>query len=134
MKIIALAIVLVAAGCGWLKSTSRAVADDVVDCTRAEAVRAAGELGPAIRPLVVSAVAGERPDWSQLRGLAKSWSVELGGCVLANVVTDLEAAVRGAPKTHSQQLDPAALHAGARALLVERFGNARTFKTATGSL
>lgn len=131
-KLIPLLIVL--GGCGWLKSAGRAVADDVVDCTKAEAVRAAGELGPAIRPLVVSAVAGEKPDWSQLQGLAKSWGVDLGACVFANVVTDLEAAVRGAPKTHAQQLDPAALHAGARALLVERFGNARTFRTVTGSL
>lgn len=120
------------AGCGWLKSTSRTVADHAVDCTTAQAVKVAGELGSVVRPAVVAAVAGG--DWAPLKTLAKDGTAEVLGCLLANVATDLERAIRGAPKTHAQQLDPDQLHAGVRALLVERFGNARTFQTPLGAL
>lgn len=79
-------------GCAWFTTAaskeSKAVAGDVVDCTKSEVTKnAITEFGPAIDALLVYATGGGgQLDAAQLGAGAKNFVKGVGGCVVADAI------------------------------------------------
>lgn len=119
-------------------STQKALefAGDVVDCARQADPKAAAELGPLVEALLLQTVTGSQLDWTAVKALAKDFSPELGGCLIAEATARLlnpRAPLPGAPKSGGVVLDPVALRAGFRELAAARFNNLK-FATVGGVL
>lgn len=106
---------LVLAGCAWTKTETKALASDVVDCTKAEAATAITEFGPAIDALLVFVTGGDgKVDGAQLAAAGKGFARELGGCVVADAVARAlkpAPADPNAPKASPLVADAISLHA-----------------------
>lgn len=125
------------AACGWMKNTAHDVATSIVDCTKGEAKKAATELGPVVDILLIQAVDGNsKVDWAPVRDVAKRFSADVGGCVLADAVARAlkpRSEDPQAPKISPLEVDRASLREGFRALSVELWKGA-SFKTDEGTL
>lgn len=77
-------------GCAWLKSESKAVAADAIDCTTEKAIELAKEYGPSVELALRSQLSDTgKIDRTSLKALAKSFATETGQCVLAREVVRL---------------------------------------------
>lgn len=125
VAIVVLAFALVAS-CSKLEHVGNVGKEIVVDCTKTEAVRASSELGPLVDGLLYShADSTGRIDWAPLKDAAKRWSVELGGCVLADAVSRVlrpPAPDPNAPQLSPVMLDLADLRAGFALFKAQHFG------------
>lgn len=87
MLFFVMAIAHTSTGCAWFKSESKAVATDVVDCTKASAVGAIKEFGPAIDALLLYATGANGVVSSEaLEDAGKGFAKEIGGCVIADSI------------------------------------------------
>lgn len=124
-----------AGACSWLKSESKQVAHDVVDCTKPAAVDAAKQFGPIFEAEVVQL---STPDGKLQAGpvadLVKSFAIETGGCVAAKVFASLlkpAPADPNAPKASELELDATSVCAVFEELRRERFAG-KSFKLENG--
>jgi hypothetical protein len=93
------------AACGWLKSETKAVASDVVDCTKANAVSAAMEFAPLVDSMLASALSDTgKMDWASVKAATKSFALDTGGCVLAAAIERLKQ-----PRGQDSQASPLAV-------------------------
>jgi hypothetical protein len=124
---------VVVVGCAWFKSESKAVASDVVDCTKATAVGAIKEFGPAIDALLLYATgANGVVSADAVKDAGKGFAKEIGGCVLADsIARALKPSLPdpNAPKSSPLVADPDSLR---RALATLQPGV--KFHTASGDL
>jgi hypothetical protein len=129
--------VIVACACGWLSKETKAVAADIVDCTTASAKKTVTELGPMADAMLLSAVdAQSKIDWNPITDLAKKFSADVGGCVLADAVARAlkpTPADPNAPKSSPLEVDRVSLRSGFVDLKAKLFPG-KTFKTAAGDL
>lgn len=76
--------------CSWLKSETKHVAADVVDCTTDQALAVAKEYAPSVELAVRSQLSDVgKLDHVSFTELAKSFGTDAGRCVLARVVARL---------------------------------------------
>lgn len=76
--------------CSWLKSETKHVAADVVDCTTDQALAVAKEYAPSVELAVRSQLSDVgKLDHTSFTELAKSFGTDAGRCVLARVVARL---------------------------------------------
>lgn len=120
-------------GCAWFKSESKAVAGDVVDCTKTTAAGAIKEFGPAIDALLVYATGGNGTINSDaIKDAGRGFAKEVGGCVVADAIARAlrpPAADPNAPKASPLEAAPDSL----RATLAELYPG-QHFKTVNGTL
>jgi hypothetical protein len=122
-------------GCAWFKSETRAVAGDVVDCTKAEAVKAITQFGPALDALLVYATGGNgQLNADAVKDASKGFAKEIGTCVLADSITRAlkpAAADPSAPKSSPLEADPESLRQAFEAVR-RSVAPGASFKTAQG--
>lgn len=122
------------AGCGWLKSTAKDTAADVVDCTTAKAKAAVVAYSPLVTSVLVDSIdAAGRADWTKLKTTASGLSSaavdrgtrELFGCAMQAVINRLTdpQLLEGRPQSEGVLVDPVALSSGWSAMRVEVFGD-----------
>lgn len=120
-------------GCAWFKSEDKAIASDLVDCTKGSAPKAIAEFGPVVDALLVYATGGNGAVNSDaIKDAAKNFGKDVGGCVLADAVARAlkpAATGSGAPKSSPLQSDPDSL----RRALAATFPGAH-YHTANGDL
>lgn len=125
------------AACQDVKDAGSGLKSAAVDCTRAETLKVAGELGPVVEHVLTEAVTPDgHIDWAPVKDLAKGFTVDVGGCVLASVVARVlhpAPASPGAPQSSPLAIDREALRAGFGKLKGELFGGV-TFRTPDGEL
>lgn len=113
LRLLAFVAVAGLVGCAWFTSERKAVASDVIDCTKAEAKNAITEFGPAIDALLVLATGGDgNVDTAQLGNAAKNFGKAVGGCVVADAVARAlkpAPADPNAPKASPLVADPGSL-------------------------
>lgn len=130
LPLIAIAMLI---GCAWFTSERKAVAGDVIDCTKAEAKNAITEFGPAIDALLVLATGGDgNIDTAQLGNAAKNFGKAVGGCVVADAVARAlkpAPADPSAPKSSPLVADPVSLRNALAALYPKT-----KFHTANGDI
>lgn len=123
--------------CGWLKKETKAIASSIIDCTKGEASKAVHELGPVVDAVLTNAIDRDsKVDWNPIRDLTKSFTADIGGCVLSDAISRALAPKPddpNAPKASPLEVDAAALRADFAAFKLERFPG-RTFKTEHGEL
>lgn len=129
------ALAIAAASCN-MKNEIKQAGRALVDCTKAESARAVRELGPVVDALLVSTVGGgTRVDFKPLESLAKGWSLDLGGCIVADAVARALAPTPedpGAPRSSELEVDRKALAADFAAFKARSFAGA-SFKLANGA-
>lgn len=131
-----LLLVCAALGCDTLKSAGNAGKDLLIDCTRKETAAVVGEMAPLVETVLIqSADSSGKVSWDPLKDLGKRFTADVGGCIVADVVSRV---LRPAPADPSApQLAPLAvdleqLRADFDAFKAQRFGGV-TFKTANGA-
>jgi hypothetical protein len=128
MRFTPLVLVLTAcSSCAWLKSESKAVADNVVDCTTAAAKDALTQYGPLM---------ADEVDWSRIKSTTKGLALSTGACVLASTVARYLAPHTGsadAPQSEGLVVDATSLKLGWEQARNELYGG-RQFKTEAGLL
>lgn len=91
--------------CGWMKRETKAVASDIVDCTKANAVAAALEYGPLVDSVLASALSDTgKVDWKSVKAATKNFALDTGGCVLAAAIERLKQ-----PRGQDSQASPLAV-------------------------
>jgi hypothetical protein len=133
LSALALIALLILPGCSWLKSTGKAAAKGAIGCLTSEAVQAADELGPLLRPAVVQTFASGKPDTAPFVALGKRADSDLVRCAIASTFAAVAAGLDSTPRTHAQQIDPVAVRAAFRQVSAEAFGGA-TFQTPSGAI
>lgn len=123
------------AACETAKDAAKGAGKAVVDCTKGHAADTVRELGPVMERVVLDAVNPDgRVNWAPVKEVAKEFTTEVGGCVLAHAVARIMTVVReGGAQSSDLQVNRAQLAEDFAALRVELFGGAR-FKTAAGEL
>jgi hypothetical protein len=125
------------AGCDTLKSAGNAGKQILVDCTKKEVATVVDELGPVVEHLIVDTIDGEGSiDWDPIKESATKWTAEIGGCIVADVVSRALAPPPTdpkAPQISPLQVDHTKLRQGFEAFRAERFGGIH-FKTRSGTL
>ncbi len=138
MLALAIAGFVFVASCGILSSsTAKGFGKDVVDCTTSSAKSTINQFGPVVASYLAHSVdGGGRIDWSSIKADTKSFGADVGGCVLASVVSDAlhpKPVDPNAPKSSTLVLDPADLRAGFEDLRRSSLGG-KTFHTEAGTL
>lgn len=125
------------AGCAATKREVRDVADDIVDCTAANAQQLTAQFGPLIDSLLRAATQPDgRIDWVPIKAATKGFAWDTGACVLAEIVARaLRPPVEDptAPKISPLVADPAELRSGFDELRRELW-DGRRFRTKHGVL
>lgn len=101
-------------GCGQLKEEGRAIAGDVVDCTKAEAVKAIEQYAPAVEQVIVDSIGGDgKLDKDRVLAATKTFGTNSAKCVLASTIHRLmspPASSPDAPQSSPLAVDLAGLH------------------------
>lgn len=124
------------AACATMAAEAKHDGRAVVDCTTASAKEAVHEFGPTVDALLAQAVDNDgKVNWDPVKDIAKGFTANLGGCVLADTVARFLHPVQlpGAPKSEPLQVDKAALLSGFDALRSAQYGG-KTFVTEHGTL
>lgn len=130
---------LPAAACGEAaKEAAKTGAGIVVDCTKGAAPQAVKELTPMVEKVVLDAIdTTGKVDWVPIKELGKSFSLEVGGCVLAEAIGRVlspKPADPSAPKSADLVVDAPAVREGFEQTKRELFGQGVTFQTSAGDL
>lgn len=137
LVVIVIPALVAIAACGWLGSETKATAKDLVDCTKGEAKQVTAELGPVVDVLLVNAIdPSSKVQWAPIEDIAKKFSADVGGCLLADAVTRALApapADPAAPKSSPLVVDQASLRDGFAAYKARTFPG-KAFKTDHGAL
>lgn len=140
--LLGLAVLMLAAivciACSSLGGTAKKIGGDVVDCTKGEVSKAIPELGPVVDVLLAQSTQPSKSvDWNPLRDITKTFTTDIGMCVLADSVARAmhpKPEDPNAPKLSPVEADPTSLRTGFKALAGERGAQGKTFHTAHGDV
>lgn len=112
-------------GCSAVQEEAKNVAHDVVDCTKATAVKAITEYAPAVEQVVVDAIDGHgKLDKDRVKAATVKFASDDARCVLASVVARLMKPPASSPD--APQASPLAVDLGdLQALHREQLGGLR---------
>lgn len=126
-------------GCQQLKSAAQEGKALVVDCTKAEAVRAITELGPLVEETLIDAILPDaKVTLDPLKSAAQRWTADIGGCILADIVARAQREPDSDPAApKSSTLTPLQTHRDDLRKAFDEFKAARfsgvTFQLANGA-
>lgn len=107
------ACIVGAIACGALKSETKGVAGDVVDCTTTSALSSIKQFGPTVDSvLVVATNADKTVDVDRIKDAARGFATDAARCVLADAIAralNPKADDPNAPKSSPLEADPVAL-------------------------
>lgn len=139
LALMPIAMLALAASCGWLTSETKRAKDAVVDCTKPDLSKLVDQFAPATERVIPDAVDGSGGiDWEPVREATKAYVGEVGGCVMASaiqrVLTLANTAVGSAsPQSAGLQVNPALITNQWEGLRKAKFEGAR-YKTSAGEL
>lgn len=111
------------AACGWMKSETKHVAADLVDCTTAKAIELTKEFGPTVDQALLGFLSDTgQIDRSSLTALAKSYATDDARCVLAKSVARLLQGGGNDSQSSPLAVDIGDLGRAWNAVRVEEFG------------
>jgi len=112
-------------GCSAVQEEAKNVTRDVVDCTKATAVKAITEYGPAVEQVLVDSIGGDgKLDKERVKSATLKFASDDARCVLASTIARLmkpPASAPGAPQASPLVVDLASL----QELQHEQLGAAR---------
>lgn len=122
------------AACQDAKSIATSGGKALVDCTAKQIAPTLTEFGPVMERVVLDAVdPSGKVNWSPVKDVAKGFTKDIGGCLLADVVARLLAPKADATQNAPLMVDRDSLLSGFAELRTSQFGGA-TYKTASGEL
>lgn len=129
--LLALTVGVFGTACAWMKSETKHVAANVVDCSAARAKDAVQEFGPMAKQFVLDSLDNTgKPDTARFKDVAKSLKAEVGGCVMQAAVSEvLSLAAKAASGVMSSpvQVDSNALNAAWDDVRTTQYGG-KTFQ------
>lgn len=132
-RLVALALIIIALGCGAMRSAGEVAKWSLIDCTKAQTAKVVGELRPLMGTVIAHAVNGSgKLDYAPVKDFAKGFASDVTRCAVADAVARLinpPPADPNAPQLSPLQVDRDAAIAGLR----ELFGGQR-FRTAAGDI
>lgn len=122
--------------CTWFKKQGTTLANNIVDCTTANAKTITQEFGPLMKVAFANATGEDgKVDWNSIKSSTSSFGKATGSCVLVNTIASLlnPKMDPNAPQSEGIVYDKASMMVGFEELRMLQLGGA-TFKTPEGTL